>query len=70
MTRKEYYQRIEKALLKAMNEIDTTVALMNQLYHENYKEADEILVAKKILKKVLNAKFDKSAINTKANLKK
>lgn len=62
MTKAEYYQKIEDALLKAMSEIDNSVYLMNRLYHENHKEADEVLSAKRILKKVLNAKFDKSAI--------
>ena len=62
MTKREYYQKIEDQLLKAMSEIDNAVVLMNQLYHENHKEADKALEAKKILKEVLNAKFDHGAI--------
>lgn len=62
ITKREYYQKIENSLLEAMSKIDESVYLMNRLYHENHKEADEVLSAKKILKKVLNAKFDESAI--------
>lgn len=61
MTKTEYYQRIETKLLNAMREIDDAVGLMNQLYHENHKEADQTLGAKNTLKKVLNSKFDKCA---------
>lgn len=62
ITKTEYRLKIGDQLLKAMNEIDNAVGLMNQLYHENYKEIDQVLSAKSELKKVLNAKFDQSAI--------
>lgn len=70
MTKTEYYQKIEDQLLKAMDEIDHAVALMNQLYHENHKEADTTLKAKEILKKVLNSKFDGCARISNSKIKK
>jgi hypothetical protein len=65
MTKREYYAKIEAALLAAMNEIDQSVRLMNLVYHENHKEADTALKAKAILKKLLNEKFDTCAFNRK-----
>jgi hypothetical protein len=65
MTKTEYYQKIESSLLNAMKAIDESVNLMNYRYHENYKSIDEVLVTKKIIKKVLNENFDALAIKRK-----
>jgi hypothetical protein len=65
MNKREYYQKIEDQLLKAMSEIDDAVGLMNLQFHENHKQSDTALKAKAILKKLLNEKFDTCAFNRK-----